>query len=249
LRQRRHGLKIPRAWLTLLDLNAIQKRDEMNSQPRRNPPCGTENVDEARCGATTFAAAVILLCVLCGCGRDSSTSKSEGTSPPNTITLRDLNGTSVAPLSPTNGALTVFLFLSPDCPISNRYAPEIARLHEKFSQRQVKFWIVYAGTDATPKEIAAHLREFRLPCGALFDPEFRLAKAARVRITPEAAVFTPLHGLVYHGRIDDQFADFGVKRPAPTRRDLEETLEAVLAGKPAPASSTPAIGCRISGLD
>ena len=40
-------------------------------------------------------------------------------------------------------AITVLIFVSTDCPVSNRYAPEITRLLEEFSPRGVRFQLVY----------------------------------------------------------------------------------------------------------
>ena len=77
-----------------------------------------------------------------------------------------------------------------------------------------------------------------------------LVEAAGARVTPEAALFVPGAGgarLVYHGRIDDRFVEFGRMRPAPTTHELEDAIAAVLAGKAVPRASAPAIGCAIPG--
>lgn len=149
----------------------------------------------------------------------------------------------MTPFSFTNAA-TVLIFLAPDCPISNRYATEIARLHERYSNR-IAFWVVYPGTNSSLDELRKHRREYPYRCNALCDPELRLVKASKVRVTPETAVWVRGKGLVYHGRIDDWFEDFGVKRPAPTRHDLQEALEAALRGEPPPRASVAAVGCPI----
>lgn len=39
-------------------------------------------------------------------------------------------------------AMTVLRFISADCPSSNRYAPEINRLHGEFAARGVRFRLV-----------------------------------------------------------------------------------------------------------
>jgi hypothetical protein len=54
--------------------------------------------------------------------------------------------------------------------------------------------------------------------------------------------------MMYRGRIDDRYFTFGKDRPQPTVRDLERSLEAVLAGKPVPVPRTQAIGCILSDL-
>jgi hypothetical protein len=50
---------------------------------------------------------------------------------------------------------------------------------------------------------------------------------------------------VYHGRIDDRFADVGVERPAPTTHDLENALRAVAKGETPPPASGRAVGCPV----
>jgi hypothetical protein len=54
--------------------------------------------------------------------------------------------------------------------------------------------------------------------------------------------------MLYRGRIDDRYVEFGKDRPQPTVRDLERSLEAVLGGKPVPVAKTRAIGCFIADL-
>ncbi len=48
----------------------------------------------------------------------------------------------------------------------------------------------------------------------------------------------------YRGRVDDQFA-LGVHRAAPTRHDLTDALESLLAGRAPGESRTEPAGCKI----
>jgi MoxR-like ATPase len=157
----------------------------------------------------------------------------------------DLDGRPVDPFAVTNAAATVLLFVGRECPISNRYAPELRRLHEKFSPRGVRFWFVYPDADTTAEEIRRHVREFNLPGDAVRDPRHILVGKSRTTVTPEGAVFTGAGRLAYHGRIDDRVVDFGKERPAPSQRDLHDAIEAVLAGKKPRNASTRAVGCHI----
>ena len=45
----------------------------------------------------------------------------------------------------------------------------------------------------------------------------------------------------YHGRIDDQYG-VGFRRDKPTRRDLEEALDELLAGRPIATPRTEVVG-------
>lgn len=142
----------------------------------------------------------------------------------------------------------VCLFTRTDCPVSNSYAPEVGRLHGKFASRAVTFFLVYPDADESAEAIAKHLKEFAYPFPGLRDPRHELVKKSGVKITPEAAVFDAKGNLLYRGRIDDRYVDFGKQRAAPTVRDLDQALEAILAGKPAPPAAGPAIGCFIADV-
>lgn len=162
------------------------------------------------------------------------------------VRVVDLENRAVDPFQLTAGAkAVVFLFTATDCPISNRYAPEIQRLYRAYAERGVRFFLIYPNPADTPALIREHAQSFGYPAEALRDPKQALAKAAKVTIAPEAAVFVRGR-LVYHGRIDDRFVDFGLDRPVPTVRDLDEALAAVLAGRPVPHPETQAVGCYIA---
>src|SRR5688572_12730184 len=139
----------------------------------------------------------------------------------------------------------VFIFVSNECPIANRYAPEIQRLHRQYSVKQVKFFLVHADPAETQAAIDKHARDFGYACEVLRDDDQALVRKAGVTVTPEAAVFLPNGQRVYRGRIDNRHEDFGVARPKETERDLQAALDAILAGKAVPKSETRAIGCYI----
>ncbi len=155
------------------------------------------------------------------------------------LTLTDLDGGQVR----LGDQPSVFVFLETDCPVSNKYAPEIARLCK--AQPGLRFHVVYSGKTESIDALRQHRQSFGYPCEGLRDPDYRLAHAARIRVTPEAAIFLPGKGLVYHGRIDDRFADVGVERPAPTMHDLEDALKAVAKGDAPPPASGRAVGCPV----
>lgn len=162
------------------------------------------------------------------------------------VKVRNLAGQLVDPLelSPARTA-TVLLFISTECPYSNRSAPEIQRVMARFQPKGVRFWLIYPNSVETPTIIRAHLKAFGYPDIALRDPGHALVIIAHPQVTPEAAVFDAKGTLVYRGRIDDRFVALGKERPAPTRRDLEEALTATLAGKPVDPATTQAFGCFI----
>jgi hypothetical protein len=141
----------------------------------------------------------------------------------------------------------VYVFTTTDCPIANRYAPEINRLASMFAGK-ARFQLVYPVPTDTDDRIRDHVKRFGYTTLSWRrDAALELAGEIGIRVTPEVAI-TVNRQVVYRGRIDDRYVDLGRDRPEPTVRDLERSLEAVLAGKPVPVARTQAIGCILSDL-
>lgn len=158
-----------------------------------------------------------------------------------------LDGKAVDPFATSSARVVVLLFVRTDCPISNRYAPLVQKLSEKF-QGKASFWLVYPDAAETPAQIRAHDQEYRYSIPALRDIHHELVKRAQATITPEAAVFGADGKLLYHGRIDNWYEDFGRPRQAATTHELEEAVTAALTGKAVQSDHANAVGCYISDV-
>ena len=160
---------------------------------------------------------------------------------------QDLSGKVVNPFDLAAGKPLVLIFVRTDCPVSNRYAPTIQALSQKYAVKLL-FILIYPDKSETPQSIEKHLHEYGYKMAGLRDPQHELVKLSNVEITPEAAVFNGKGELIYHGRIDNWYKEFGHARPAPTTHELEEAIQSALhSGRPAPASVS-GIGCYISDL-
>jgi hypothetical protein len=160
----------------------------------------------------------------------------------------DLAGKPQDPFA-SHAIATVFLFVRTDCPITNRYAPELQRLAREFKTRSVAFWLVYPDPDEAPRHIQDHIRDFGFPGQPLRDPHHLLVRRAHATVAPEAAVFNRSGKLVYHGRIDDRYVDIGKTRPVAQVHDLEDAIEDVLVGKPVAHPETRAVGCSLADVE
>ena len=179
------------------------------------------------------------------CGLSLATVVVSGTSQSNLP--ESLAGTTVDPLKLSEGHVVVMLFVRTDCPISNRYAPTIQRLSKKFRGR-ANFWLVYPDAAESAARVRLHLQEFHYAIPALRDIHHTLVNRAQATITPETAVFSESGKLVYHGRIDNWYEDFGRSRPTPTTHELEDAIRNTLDGKSTSPEHASAVGCYISDL-
>jgi hypothetical protein len=164
------------------------------------------------------------------------------------VLAQTLTGAPVDALeAPPGTKAIVFLFTSTDCPISNRYAPEVRRIAERFAAKGVVFRLVYPNPSETPAQIREHISAFAYDraATALRDPAHALVKAAGATVTPEAAVYAAGR-IVYRGRIDDRHVELGVERPTATKHDLADALAALIAAKPIAQPVTQAVGCYIA---
>jgi len=159
----------------------------------------------------------------------------------------DLAGSPVDPLKQSPGRIVVLVFVRTDCPLSNRYAPLIQELSVKYA-RDSSFWLVFPDKSKSSEEIRSYLQEYGYKLTALRDPERVLAKKSEVKVTPEVAVFNAKRELVYHGRIDNLYEDFGHSRRAATTHELADAIEAASKGVPPPVASAAGVGCFISDL-
>ncbi len=198
-----------------------------------------------------LVSSILLLLGLCtaGCEPRAGTTTSGLPEEPIDTSQLELSDTSGAPCDPFAGAdhIVVLLFTAIDCPISNRYAPEVARLCEQYSERGVDFWLVYPRPSTTAEAAEAHRQEYAYPCPAFRDPDRAVARLCGATITPEAVVFDTNRRLRYRGRINNRYVDFGKTRAQATQHDLADALDALLAGEQVPTPITEAIGCPIYG--
>jgi hypothetical protein len=161
-------------------------------------------------------------------------------SPPS-IVVNDLDGKKLR--LPVAGKPTVLIFVGTECPIANRMAPELKRIITDY--KGVAYYFVYAERGLSKSTIRKHLKEYRLPAPGLLDPAFLIAKFAKARVTPEAAVYDSTGKFVYHGRINDSYSEHNVPREVPVKNDLRNAIDSVLKHKPVANPFIPAVGCAI----
>jgi tetratricopeptide (TPR) repeat protein len=164
------------------------------------------------------------------------------------VRVVDLEGRRFDPFEPSSAGehATAFIFTTTDCPIAGRYAPEMQRLFRTYAAQGIRFWLVYANPRESPDTIRAHARRFNLDLPIARDIDHDLIRQLQITVTPEAAVVDRAGRVLYRGRIDDRVTDFGIDRPVPTRRELEQALGAIVRGQPVLVATTRAVGCFVA---
>ena len=129
---------------------------------------------------------------------------------------------------------TAYIFTTTDCPIANRYAPEIRRLARAYSTQGIRFALVYVNPRETDEAVARACADVRLPHGRRCAiPAHALVKQFGITVTPETAIVDPQRSrCCIAARIDDRYVDVGIDRQTATRHDFADALRpSVAAGR------------------
>jgi thiol-disulfide isomerase/thioredoxin len=158
--------------------------------------------------------------------------------------LPDLSGTPVDALAAEGRKAAVLFFVSPYCPTSNTFAPEMNGIVADFGE-DFAFRFVHSDFTVTAEDRQRHaeLMEFAAP--VLDDSGQALAKRLGAAITPEVVVVAPDGAVLYQGRINDLYLGPTKRQREIKSHDLREALAAIREGRPVAEARTEAMGCAI----
>ena len=166
-----------------------------------------------------------------------------------TLTIRDIHGKLQTPLIAKGKRPSVLFFITHDCPVANKLAPEIQRIINGY-RAKAQFTLVYVDPDMTTTEITTHQKDYNyIKINTIHDVQHKLVQATGAKVTPEVVVAESNGHIVYRGRINNFYEDFGKPRRVITQHDLRDVLDALLAGKPVPKPGGKCIGCFIPKLN
>src|SRR5262249_21905671 len=122
--------------------------------------------------------------------------------------------------------------------------PTLIELHKQYAEKGVQFLAINSSNQDSFISVSAHAQERDIPFPVLKDFDQKAADAFGAKRTPEAFLLDAGRVIRYHGRIDDQHG-VGVRREKPTRSDLQEAIDELLAGKVVTTPRTEVAGCVI----
>lgn len=140
---------------------------------------------------------------------------------------------------------TVYVFLAPDCPISQTCTLALRELHRQYGAQGIAFVGICPRADVSAADLARFGKAYQLAFPLKTDPGQRLTHQLNARVTPEVVVVAADGRTLYQGRIDDQYARVGQRRPAALHHELADALAAVVAGRPVAVAHTEPVGCLI----
>jgi peroxiredoxin len=138
----------------------------------------------------------------------------------------------------------VVVFIGTECPISNLYLVTLAEMHKKYAEKGVQILAINSNDEDTFAEVVAHAKERPMPYPVLKDEDHSVADTIGGRRTPEAFLLDARGVIRYRGRIDDQYG-YTYRRATPSKTELKDALEEVLADKPVSLAESKVEGCLI----
>src|ERR1051326_2775740 len=189
----------------------------------------------------------LLLCAILasGCGGNTSEREPLG-KPSHTSSLPGHPGRKPFDLNQlTQNKGSVFVFLSPDCPLCQAYAPELKKLSGQYLEDSIRFYAIFPGRLYSEQEIENFFKDYDIGMPYFTDEDLKLADFLKASVTPEVFLVDKGGFVQYKGRIDNWAYDIGRKRPSATEHDLADALEAFVHAREIRAKETQAIGCII----
>ena len=161
--------------------------------------------------------------------------------------LKDLHGHPMT-LSQGQGGRPLLIFIfSTDCPVSNKYGPERARLEKDYGPKGVAFLFIDPEGGETDQEIIDYVSKHGINSPVVHDVHDamgRLIPALGATTTTEAFLLDPARTLVYRGAINDQYG-LGYAKELPEKTYLRDALDALLSGRVPDVAATTAPGCAL----
>ncbi len=142
---------------------------------------------------------------------------------------------------------TVVMFICNHCPYVKHVQKGLVELANDYIPKGVSFIAINSNDVAKyPEDSPANMKSVALKLGYpfpyLFDETQEVARAYEAACTPDFYVFDADMKLVYRGQMDDSRPGNG--KPV-TGRNIRDTLDRILSGKPVDSDQIPSIGCNI----
>lgn len=137
----------------------------------------------------------------------------------------------------------VVLFLSPDCPICQKYMVKLSEFFSDFSS-EIEFQGIVPG-NSKKKDIKEFIKAYDIRFSLKLDKGNHFVTKYKPNVTPEVVLLDTAGNIKYQGAIDNWFYELGKYRHQPTEHYLLNAIQAVLEGKDPEVQRTEAIGCII----
>lgn len=192
----------------------------------------------ARNGRTVTTVLLLLFGLLSflGCTRQPSVFS---------YSLENLDGRTVDFVRFKEHKATVFITLSPDCPLCQKYSLSFRELDSTFSHENIAFIGIFPGEYYSLEEMKNYVYEYEIPFECVLDPQMLFTKRLGAEVTPEVFVFSPDERLVYSGAIDNWAVTVRKHRQVVNEFYLRDAVQSILNETIVKTKRVEPVGCLI----
>jgi thiol-disulfide isomerase/thioredoxin len=141
--------------------------------------------------------------------------------------------------------LSVFVLLSPECPLCKNYSTVLNKINGQFSGDLSVYGIV-PGKAYSAKEISKFIKDYKINFPVYVDSKKELTTYIKGTVTPEVILMNQQGEVIYRGAIDDWVSDLGKKKLVVSNEYLKTAIKQYLQNQTVSIKSVEPIGCLIN---
>ena len=141
--------------------------------------------------------------------------------------------------------LQLFIFLSPECPLSKNYTVTLNKLFQQYN-KEVEFYGCISGKGFSTAEIGSFINTYKIAFPLFVDETKKFTNYITATVTPEVILLNNKGQIVYKGAIDDWVQDLGKQKLTVSKYYLQDAINASLSNKEVTVKRTKAYGCLIN---
>lgn len=149
------------------------------------------------------------------------------------------------PHSANPGKLSLFVFLSPECPLCQNYTRNLNDLQRQYADKMEIYGII-PGKAYGQDTVKAFAQKYKIGYPLFIDGSLRLSHYLQAEVTPECVLLNDKNELVYRGAIDNWLKELGKKRIHITENYLQDAIALWLQKGRTGLKRTKATGCLIN---
>jgi len=140
------------------------------------------------------------------------------------LTDVSMNKTVALPAAGDPGSLSLFVFLSPECPLCQNYTTVLNKLEKQYAGK-VKFYGIIPGKAYNADVVRSFREKYKIAFPLFLDASFRLSRYLQASVTPETILLNDRNELVYKGAIDNWLKDLGKMQARTTAHYLQDAID------------------------
>ena len=141
--------------------------------------------------------------------------------------------------------ITIFVFLSETCPMSQSYVPVLNKIQDTYKNKGVEIVGIFPNFYVTDSIVNQFVKEFGVNFRVKRDSAFITTNSFNAHITPEIFLVNSEKRILYSGAIDNAYFRAGKRRGITSANYLIDAIDAMLINKKIETTRTEVFGCVI----